>query len=124
MNDSNILVYMIEYKNIPIGIIQYQKVNNDNKRLYKIDSNNSYEIDIFIWDINYHNIGMGSRCINILSNYLFNNKDTSILIMSPLKSNNHAISCYKKCGFMIKDYYKCLNTIDVLQKYVLMMKEK
>ena len=33
--DAKIPVFMIEYDNIPVGIIQYQLINDENKKLYK-----------------------------------------------------------------------------------------
>ncbi|MBQ2873342.1 MAG: GNAT family N-acetyltransferase [Bacilli bacterium] len=124
LDNSSISVYMIEYKNIPVGIIQYQSINNDNKVLYKIDSDNCYEIDVFIGELDYHNMGIGYKSINMISDYLFNEKNANLLVISPLKSNINAIKCYKKSGFEIKDNYITENTIGILQEYVLMTKEK
>lgn len=113
---------MIEYKNIPIGIIQYQLVSDKNKKLYKIDNDNCYEIDIFIGELDYHNKGIGKNSIDIISNYLFNKMNASILVMCPLKENDNAIKCYLKSGFKIKDKYISEDTVGMLQEYVLMIK--
>lgn len=42
--------------------------------------------------------------------------------MCPLKDNLKAINCYKKCGFNIKDYFNAKDTINLNQRYVLMIK--
>ena len=63
LKDAKIPVYMIEYDNMPIGIIQYQLINRENKELYNINSNNSYEIDIFIGELGMHNKGIGKKAI-------------------------------------------------------------
>ena len=52
---------MIEYECIPIGIVQYQSLSNDNKKLNGIDINNCYEIDIFIGELRFHNKGIGKK---------------------------------------------------------------
>ena len=51
LKTAKIPVYMIEYKNKPVGIIQYKLVEKENKKLYKLTGNNIYEIDIFIGEL-------------------------------------------------------------------------
>ncbi len=44
--------------------------------------------------------------------------------MCPLKNNEKAINCYKKCGFTIEKEYEEMDTIGEKQKYFLMKKGK
>ena len=120
---AKVPVYMIEYKNKPVGIIQYKLVEEEDKKLYKLTGNNIYEIYIFIGELKEHNKGIGSKAINILSNLLKCEKGAKILVICPLENNIKAINCYKKCGFYIKDYFDTKDTIGVLQTYALMVKE-
>ncbi|MDD3341469.1 MAG: GNAT family N-acetyltransferase [Bacilli bacterium] len=120
--NAEIPVFMIEYENQPIGIIQYQLVNPENKRLYNITTNNCYEIDIFLGELKLHNKGIGRKSINLLSKYLFNEKQAKLLIMCPLKENIVGIKCYEHCGFKIERYFKTENTIGKMQEYTLMIK--
>ena len=113
---------MIEYDNIPVGIIQYQLINDENKKLYNITIDNCYEIDIFIGEVKLHNKGIGRDSINIIANYLFQKKKANLLVMCPLKENKNAIKCYENCGFKIKDFFKTENTIGKTQEFVLMVK--
>lgn len=46
--DAIVPVYMIEYNDISVGIIQYKLVDEENKKLYGLDGDNIYELDIFI----------------------------------------------------------------------------
>lgn len=124
LDNSSIPVYIIEYKNKEVGIIQYQLISNDNRKLYKIDDDNSYEIDIFIGELDYHNKGIGYKSINMLCDYLFDDKQANMIVMSPLASNEKAIKCYKKSGFKVKDNYISKNTVGILQEYVLMIRKK
>lgn len=124
LEDSSIQVYMIEYKNKEVGIIQYQLVKEENKKIYMINTDNCYEIDIFIGEKEYQNKGIGYKTINIISDYLFTNKKANMIVMSPLKNNINAIRCYLKSGFKIEKNYISRDTIGVLQEYVLMIKEK
>ena len=123
LDDSKIPVFMIEYNNNPIGIIQYQLISEENKQLYNLNIYNSYEIDIFIGELGLHNKGIGRKSIQALSNYLIKEKNAKILVMCPLKENSNAIKCYKNCGFKIKDEFETKDTIGNLQNYVLMIKE-
>ena len=124
LQDTKIPVYMIEYNNKPIGIIQYQKVNKDNLKLYNLKDNNCYELDIFIGNLEFHNKGIGSNAINILSQKLFSNYNAKYLIMCPLKDNIQGIRCYQKCGFIIKNKFESKDTIGNIKEYILMIKER
>ena len=124
LKSAKVPVYMIEYKKRPVGIIQYKLVDTENKELYNLKGNYIYEIDIFIGELRFHNKGIGSTAINILSKYLYKEKKAKLLVMCPLKNNQKAINCYKKCGFYIKNYFKTKDTIGMIQTYALMIKEK
>ena len=121
--DSKIPVYIIEYNNIPVGIIQYKLVDLEDKKLYKLIGNNIYEIDIFIGELKEHNKGIGSKAINLLSDYLYTKKEAKLLVMCPLKNNTNAINCYKKCGFKIENYFNTKDTIGTMKTYALMIKK-
>lgn len=123
LDDATVPVYMIEYNNEPVGIIQYKLVDEENKKLYGLEVDNIYELDIFIGNIQYHNKGIGYKSILIMNNYLFKEKNANLLVMCPLTNNFNAIKCYQKCGFVNKSKFTTEDTIGVLQEYVLMIKE-
>lgn len=123
LEDTNVSVYMIEYDNIPVGIIQYKLLNEENKNLYGIKDDNIYELDIFIGELCYHKKGIGCKSIMILAKYLFEEKNASLLVMCPLEDNVGAIKCYQKCGFVEKRKFATEDTIGDLQEYILMIKE-
>lgn len=123
LDNAKVPVYMIEYNNIPVGIIQYKLVDDENKKLYRLKNNNIYEIDIFIGELNYHEKGIGYKSIMIIEKFLFEEKNASLLVMCPLKDNLSAIKCYQKCGFINKCKFTTEDTIGTLQEYILMVKE-
>ena len=123
LKNTKIPVYMIEYEGKPVGIIQYQLIDDENMKLYGIKYNKCYEIDIFIGELAMHNKGIGKKAINILTGFLFNNYQAKLLVMCPLKENISAIKCYEKCGFKINKLFKTEDTIGNLQEYALMIKE-
>ncbi len=124
LKNTKIPVYMIEYDDKPVGIIQYQLIDDENMKLYGIKYRRCYEIDIFIGELAMHNKGIGRKVINILTEFLFNNYQAKLLVMCPLKENISAIKCYEKCGFKINKSFKTEDTIGNLQEYVLMIKEQ
>jgi len=122
--DAKVPVFIIEYDSKPVGIIQYQIINSDNKKLYNLDNNNSYEIDVFIGELNLHNKGIGSKSVRLMINYLFEEKDADLIVMCPLKENVTAIRCYEKVGFKINGEFTTEDTIGDVQKYIVMILEK
>ncbi len=124
LKNTKIPVYMIEYEDKPVGIIQYQLIDDENMKLYGIKYSRCYEIDIFIGELAMHNKGIGRQAINILTGFLFNDYQAKLLVMCPLKENISAIKCYEKCGFKINKPFKTEDTIGNLQEYILMIKEQ
>ena len=123
LRNAKVPVYMIEYDKEPVGIIQYTLIGNEDKELYKLKEDKIYEMDIFIGNLNLHHKGIGTRAINILVNKLFKEKNADLVVMCPLKTNEKAINCYKKCGFTIKGGFDTQDTIGDMQSYVLMVKD-
>ena len=80
LDNAQVPVYMIEYENGPIGIVQYKLENNNDKIIYGLNGDNIYELDIFIGELDYQNKGLGKICINMITNYLFENKGINKLI--------------------------------------------
>lgn len=107
--NSEVPVYMIYYKDKKIGIIQYKNVKP-----------NTYELDIFIGEINLHSKGLGKKAINLMTNHLIDNKGAKTLLLCPLKDNKRAIRCYEKCGYKIVKEYKEINTIGEIKEYIMM----
>lgn len=121
--NAKVPVFMIEYDNAPVGIIQYQQIDEENQKLYSIKNTNAYEIDIFIGELNLHNKGIGRNAIDLICDYLKNKKEAKLLVMCPLKDNISAIKCYEKCEFEILRDFQTLNTIGELKSYALMMRK-
>ena len=109
-------VFIIEYNNISIGLIQ----------IYKYDGNidnysNIYEYDLFIGEEKYLNKGIGKKIINQINEYIFFIKHADLIVLRPFKRNERAINCYKKCGFKILYDYKDSDTLgnpEIISVYV------
>lgn len=110
-------VFVIEANKVPIGIIDYQLIND--KKISKLNiQDNTYEINIFIGELNYRNRRIAYRSINSMITYLLKNKTTNSIIACPLKENLKGIKCFRKCGFNIINEYKENNNT-----YILMLKK-
>ena len=81
-------------------------------------------MDIFIGELNLHNKGIGKTSVDLMSDYLFKEKQADLLVMCPLKDNYNAIKCYRNCGFEIKNEFQTEDTIGTKQVFTLMVKEK
>lgn len=110
--NSNIVVMIIEYNNIPIGIIQYSKIDNKKKIEYDIEKSLlTYEIDIFIGISKYYNKGIGTNTLRFLTKYLFENLNADCLVLVPQSKNIRAIKCYEKVGYIKFKEIKKLDTL-------------
>lgn len=98
---------IVEYKNEPVGYIQYYELQEDELKRYGYSANkNIYGIDQFIGDTQLWGKGIGTTMILMMLNYLSKNKGASSVVLEVKKNNSRAISSYKKCGFRkIKELY-------------------
>ena len=124
LNDTKVVVYIIKYDNKPIGMIQYQKVDDKKNELYGIKLDNAYEIDLFIGELNLHNKSIGQEVINKMCDYLFNEKKSKNIIGSILQENIKSIKCCEKCGFEILKEIKMKDTIGEIRDYYIVIKER
>lgn len=91
---------IVEYKNEPIGYIQFYEIRVDELEKYGYPINqNIYGIDQFIGETELWGKGIGTSMIQMMLNYLSNNKGASSVLLEVKKYNHRAISSYKKCGF-------------------------
>lgn len=105
---------IVEYKNNPIGYIQYYKIQEADLKKYGYPENQSiYGIDQFIGEPQLWGKGIGSDMIRMMLKYLSENKGASKIILDVKKNNSRAISSYKKCGFkQVKELNSDLNLME------------
>ena len=96
---------IVEYKNEPIGYIQYYKIQEINLKKYGYtEDQNIYGIDQFIGEPKLWGKGVGTLMIQMMLDYLSNNKGALKIALEVKKNNDRAIASYKKCNFnKIKD---------------------
>ena len=92
---------IIQYENVDIGYIQFYQLDEDSRTLYGYgeSTENIYGMDQFVGEVNYWNKGIGTQLINLMVNFLVEQKKADKIAMDPQTWNVRAISCYEKCGF-------------------------
>lgn len=119
IDHSNQIVCIIEYGDIPIGLLQYYPYLEN-----KDDSSNVYEYDIFIGEEEYLSKGIGSLVISSINDFLFNDLKVEKIVLRPMKKNIRACRCYEKCGFIKVCEYEDTDTVGNKEVFVLYEKEK
>ena len=90
---------IVEYKNQPIGYIQYYEIQEAELKTYGFTSNQKYYgIDQFIGETKLWGMGIGTSMILMMLNFL-RSKGASRVVLEVNKHNIRAIKSYEKCGF-------------------------
>jgi aminoglycoside 6'-N-acetyltransferase len=90
---------IVEYKNQPVGYIQYYEIQEDDLKKYGFISNqNIYGIDQFIGETKLWDKGIGTSMILLMLNHL-RSIGASKVVLEVEKNNIRAIKSYTKCGF-------------------------
>ncbi|UQX55205.1 acetyltransferase [Cytobacillus pseudoceanisediminis] len=77
---------IVEYKNEPVGYIQYYELQEDELKRYGYSANkNIYGIDQFIGDTQLWGKGIGTTMILMMLNYLSKNKGASSVVLEVKK---------------------------------------
>ncbi|MFF2753709.1 GNAT family N-acetyltransferase [Psychrobacillus sp. NPDC058041] len=92
--------YIVEYKNTPIGYMQYYPILDTQLRAYGyLEQQHIFGIDQFIGEINLWGKGIGSTMISMLLEYISLKESVQLVILDVKNTNVRAIKCYEKCGF-------------------------
>lgn len=91
---------IVEYKNEPVGYIQYYKIQETELEKYGYTENQIiYGIDQFIGEPKLWGKGIGTLMIQMMLSFLSHKKGVSKIVLEVKKSNERAIASYKKCNF-------------------------
>ncbi|RNA66277.1 GNAT family N-acetyltransferase [Alteribacter keqinensis] len=92
---------IVKWKGEPIGYIQFYKLDEATRSLYKLhgDTPVRYGIDQFIGEPGYWGQGIGQLLVSSMTDYLFETKKAGAVVMDPQSGNHRALACYKKCGY-------------------------
>ena len=91
-------LFFINYNDTKIGFVQIYKYD-DQKNDALIKYNSIIEYDIFIGESEYLSRGIGTKIVNYVNNYIYENYLCDCIVLRPFKRNKRAVKCYEKCGF-------------------------
>ena len=114
---------LINYNDKLIGLVQIYKYDDiifDELKDYK----NIYEYDIFIGDSNYLHKGIGTKAIDIVNKYIYDNYSADCIVLRPFKRNTNAIKCYQKNNFYKIYEYDGKDTIGNKERIVVLINRK
>ena len=116
-------LFLIEYNGCLIGYTQIykytDKIYNELKYL-----NDIYEYDIFIGEKDYLSKGIGSKVIDYINKYIFNNLKADAIVLRPFKRNTRAVKCYEKNSFCVIHEYEGYDTLGNKEKMLVMLNKK
>jgi len=102
--EEKIFPCIFNYKNIPVGYLQYYALNDlleTEKQAYCLEETNDvYAVDLFIGEPDYWSQGIGTKVLVAVINYLFTQLQAKKIVIDPYVGNHRAIRCYEKCGFV------------------------
>ena len=97
---------IMEYDHTAIGYCQFCILNAESFEVppalydtFVSEADVVYGIDLFIGEVKYRDIGIGTKCLKALMKALFEKYHADILMIDPKVHNTRAIRCYQKCGF-------------------------
>ena len=83
-----------------------------------------YEYDLFIGDSNYLHKGIGTKVIEIVNNYIYDNYQADCIVLRPFKRNQIAIRAYEKNQFHNVKEYNGKDTLGNNEKMILLINTK
>ncbi|WP_320416922.1 GNAT family N-acetyltransferase [Paenibacillus polygoni] len=101
-NDDEVYAYIIQYKEVDIGYIQYYAVKSDEAEemgLSILRGELVYGMDQFIGEVSFWNCGIGTKLLHLMVRYLTSECGVDRIIMDPQTWNQRAIHVYEKAGF-------------------------
>lgn len=105
-DQDNTSPFIVLYDEKEIGYIQYYLVDSDEFKEYGIqdEPGSIYGMDQFIGEAEYWNMGIGTKLVRAMTEYLTKTTNARKVIMDPQAWNYRAIRCYGKCGFVKGKY--------------------
>ena len=113
-------LFFINYNDNKIGFVQIYKYDDKkSQELIKYDS--IYEYDMFIGELEYLLRGIGTKVVDYINNYIYENYLCDCIVLRPFKRNKRAIKCYEKSGFEIVDEYIEIDTLGNKEKMIVLL---
>ena len=93
---------IVELNGEPVGFIQFYRWASYSEEAEEVGipfDDRTYGLDVFIGEPDLVDRGIGTRIVNLLSDYLIRERGASGVALTTAVDNPRAIRCYEKAGF-------------------------
>lgn len=97
--EENVNACFIEFKNQPIGYIQYFNIKKYEKDYEMENTQDVWAIDMWIGEPEFWEKGIGTKSLKLVVDYVFKKEKAKKIIIDPHTDNPRAIHVYEKAGF-------------------------
>lgn len=98
IDKDGVMACFFSYKKVDVGYMQYYPAGKPED--YQLESvENVWGIDMWIGEKDYWGKGIGSKVLNLMSDYLIENRRAVKVVIDPHTDNQRAIRAYEKAGF-------------------------
>ena len=97
VGNEEVKTLIIVYRDKEIGLVQYEKMDDEDRESFGISLDNVVSIDIFIGDSSFYGLGIGSRVVKYIGEYLLSRFD--MVIANVQSTNDSSINMCLKSGF-------------------------
>lgn len=97
VGNEEVKTLIIVYKAREIGLVQYEKMDEEDRERFGILLDDVVSIDIFIGDSSFYGLGIGTRVVKYIGKYLLSKFD--MVIANVQSTNDSSINMCLKSGF-------------------------
>ena len=97
VGNEEVKTLIILYKAREIGLVQYEKMDEEDRERFGILLDEVVSIDIFIGDSSFYGLGIGTRVVKYIGKYLLSKFD--MVIANVQSTNDSSINMCLKSGF-------------------------
>ena len=97
VGNEEVKTLIILYKAREIGLVQYEKMDEEDRERFGILLDDVVSIDIFIGDSSFYGLGIGTRVVKYIGKYLLSKFD--MVIANVQSTNDSSINMCLKSGF-------------------------
>lgn len=97
VGNEEVKTLIILYKAREIGLVQYEKMDEEDRERFGILLDDVVSIDIFIGDSSFYGLGIGTRVVQYIGKYLLSKFD--MVIANVQSTNDSSINMCLKSGF-------------------------
>jgi aminoglycoside 6'-N-acetyltransferase len=94
---------IVELRGVPVGFMQFYRWSSYGAEADEVGipyDDASWGVDLFIGERDALGQGLGTRMMELLSDYLETERDASSIVLTTEVDNATAIRCYEKAGFI------------------------